>query len=44
MKSYVPVKLVIKFFEDEDLLALSLSGVFEGVNDMDPDKNSDWFN
>ena len=42
MKRYVPVKLVIKSFLEEDLLAKSPLGVFEGISDINPD--SDWFN
>ena len=44
MKQYKALKLAIHFFKTEDVLVTSEPGVFEGVNNLDPNSSSSWFN
>jgi len=44
MKQYKALMFAVCFFEKEDVLVASELGVFEGVNNIDPENNSDWFN
>lgn len=43
MKEYQLLQVVITFLEENDVVTFSGPGQFEGVTDLDPSKNPDWF-